>query len=70
MLFPDMDTLIDLSELSAESILSAINSIKEREFDIKTIKRMQKAYLEYVAEPLKKTIEIYQELLAAKSSTL
>ena len=70
MLFSDMDTLIDISDLSAESILSAINVIKEKEFDAKTIERMQNAYLEYVGEPLKKTIEIYQDLLAAKSSTL
>ena len=70
MLFSDMDTLIDISDLSAESILSAINVIKEKEFDAKTIERMQNAYLEYAGEPLKKTIEIYQELLVAKSSTL
>ena len=70
MLFSDMDTLIDISDLSAESILSAIKVIKEKEFDAKTIERMQNAYLEYVGEPLKKTIEIYQELLAAKSSML
>jgi hypothetical protein len=65
-----MDTLIDVSDLSVEIILSAINNIKEREYDAKTVERMQKAYLEYVGEPLNKTIEIYQELLAAKSSTL
>jgi glycosyltransferase involved in cell wall biosynthesis len=70
MLFSDMDTLIGISDLSAESILSAINVIKDKEFDAKTIERMQNAYLEYVGEPLKKTIEIYQDLLAAKSSTL
>ena len=70
MLFSDMDTLIDISDLSAESILSAIKVIKEREFDARTIERMHNAYLEYVGEPLKKTIEIYQELLAAKSSML
>jgi hypothetical protein len=70
MLFPDMDTLIDVSDLSAESILSAINSIKRREYDVKTIERMQNAYLEYVAEPLTKTIEIYQELLTAKSNMI
>jgi glycosyltransferase involved in cell wall biosynthesis len=70
MLFPDVDTLIDVSELSAQSILSAIISVKGKKFDAKTIERMQKAYLEYVGEPLNKTIEIYQELLAAKSSTL
>jgi glycosyltransferase involved in cell wall biosynthesis len=70
MLFPDMDTLIDDSDLSAESILRAINSTKQRESAVETIERMQKAYFEYVAEPLKKTIEIYRELLAAKSSTL
>jgi glycosyltransferase involved in cell wall biosynthesis len=70
MLFPEMDTLIDVSVLSAESILSAINSIKQRDYGVNTIERMQRAYLEYAAEPLKKTIEIYRELLAAKSSTL
>ena len=70
MLFSDMDTLIDISDLSAESILSAINIVKEKEFDVKTIQRMQIAYLEYVGEPLKKIIEIYLELLTSKSSTL
>jgi glycosyltransferase involved in cell wall biosynthesis len=70
MLFPDMDTPIDVSDLSAESILRAINSIKHREYDVETIEKMRKAYLEYVAEPLTKTIEIYQELLTAKSSTI
>ena len=70
MLFPDMDTSIDVSDLSVEIILSAIDNIKEREFDAKTIERMQKAYLDYISEPLKMTIEIYQELLAVKSSTI
>ena len=70
MLFPDMDILIDVSDLSAESIFSAIIDVKNKEYDVKTIERMQRAYLEYVGEPLNKTIEIYQELLAAKSSTL
>lgn len=70
MLFSDMDTLIDISELTAESILSAINVVKGKKFDAKTIERMQNAYLECVGEPLKKTLEIYQELLTAKSSTL
>ena len=70
MLFPDMDTLIDVSDLSAESILRAINSTKQREYEVETIEKMRKAYLEYVAEPLAKTIQIYQELLTAKSSTI
>ena len=70
MLFLDIDTLIYISNLSAESILSAINIVKEKEFDVKTIQRMQNAYLEYVGEPLKKIIEIYLELLTSKSSTL
>lgn len=70
LLYSDMDKLIDISKLSAESILSAINNIKEKEFDLKTIERMQNAYLEYVGEPLKKIIEIYLELLTFKSRTL
>ena len=70
MLFSDMDILIDIANLSAESILRAINIIKEKEFDVKTIERMQNAYLEYVEEPLKKIIDIYLELLTSKSSTL
>lgn len=70
MLFPDMDVLINFSDLSAESILSTIIDVKNKEYNVETIERMQKSYLEYVAEPLKKTIEIYRELLDAKSSTL
>jgi glycosyltransferase involved in cell wall biosynthesis len=70
LLYSDMDKLIDISKLSAESILSAINNIKEKEFDLKTIERMQNAYLEYVGEPLKKIVEIYLELLTFKSRTL
>jgi glycosyltransferase involved in cell wall biosynthesis len=70
MLFPDMDILIDISELSAESILSAIVKIKNKGYEVKTIDAMKNAYFGYVADPLKKTIEIYQELLVTKPSTL
>ena len=66
MLFPDVDVSIDLSKLSLESILIAINNIKNKPHDIKQIERMQQSYFKYVSEPLKKTISIYQELLETK----
>jgi len=70
LLFPNVDVAIDVSELSVENVLTAIYSVKKRKYDLKSIQSMQKTYFEYVAQPLKRTIEIYQELLSAKSSTL
>jgi glycosyltransferase involved in cell wall biosynthesis len=68
MLIPDIDISIDLSKLSLESILLAITTIKNKNklHYIKQIDLIQQSYFEYVSEPLKKTISIYQDLLATK----
>jgi len=66
VLYPEMDIPINISKLSINTILHAINEIKSREYDDKTIKQMQKAYLEYVGEPANKVIQIYLELLSVK----